>query len=446
MALPSTSASIPLSSRPTGGEVVLRGIWLRVLQALWLLLVLNDLYTLVVSYPAFYQKLSTVCASSTANCMSDQLTPQLVAALQQANLSLRDYAFYVLGWDILTTLTFLSVGMLIIWHKRNTWMGLFVSFFLINLGSLGTSYAHSDAITGNILPILDIFGTFLTVIYYPCLAFFFFLFPDGRLVPRWSWTLISLWIINAFFWVVPVESLNIVNWPPLFQSLELGIVFGGSAATQVYRFFYAATAVQRQQIKWIISGFALLILATVFSGLVFQIFPALAQRDSLLQAAINPLYRWYYLPVPICIGIALLRYRLWDIDVLINRTLVYGSLTAVLLGIYLGIVFAGQYLLASLIRPDNGVVLVISTLVVAALFQPLRQRVQRLVDQRFYRRKYDAARILDAFGITLRQEVDLNVLSQQVISVVQETMQPSHISLWINPVGAQKIDNEQREV
>src|SRR5258708_3233507 len=135
--------------------------------------------------------------------------------------------------------------------------------------------------------------------------------------------------------------------------------------------------------------------------------------------------------IPISAGIAMLRYRLYDIDVLINRTLVYGLLTATLLGTYLLLVFGGQYLLTSFLGSSNAAVLVVSTLIVAALFHPLRRRLQAIIDHRFYRRKYDAARVLAAFSATLRNEVDLDQLREHLVAVVQETMQPTHVSLWL---------------
>ena len=265
-----------------------------------------------------------------------------------------------------------------------------------------------------------------------CLGFFFFTFPDGRYVPRWSWALISLWIVNFVFFVVPANSpLQQANWSPLIQGLELFMVFGGSLATQVYCYRRVASPLQRQQIKWLIYGFAPVLLLPICFGLVVALFPALNSPGSLLAVAIEPLFRFYYLPIPFCIGIAILRYRLWDIDVLINRTLVYGGLTTILLLTYLLLVFAGQYLLSSLLGPSNGVVLVGSTLIVAALFQLLRQRIQRIVDRRFYRSKYDAAKIVAAFSSTLRQEVDLDLLSEHLLAVVQETMQPTHVTIWL---------------
>ncbi|HXX78858.1 MAG TPA: hypothetical protein VEI53_10220, partial [Ktedonobacteraceae bacterium] len=137
--------------------------------------------------------------------------------------------------------------------------------------------------------------------------------------------------------------------------------------------------------------------------------------------------------LPLSIGFAMLRSRLWDIDIVINKALVYGLLTVLLAAVYIVLIISLQYPLQGIINQNNGVAIVISTLVIAAIFQPLRHRIQSVIDRRFYRSKYDAARTLEAFSATLRNEVDLNQLSSHLIAIVQETMQPAHVSLWLKP-------------
>jgi len=163
------------------------------------------------------------------------------------------------------------------------------------------------------------------------------------------------------------------------------------------------------------------------------LFPSLRAPDSLYFLLFKPIFITVFLFAPLCFGIAILRYRLWDIDVLINRTLVYGALTVSLTGVYVSLIIGLSALLRGIISQDNSVAIVLSTLAIYFLFQPLRRRIQRSIDRRFYRRKYDAAKTLAAFSATLRNELDLATLSEHLRAVVQETMQPSHVSLWVRP-------------
>jgi hypothetical protein len=137
--------------------------------------------------------------------------------------------------------------------------------------------------------------------------------------------------------------------------------------------------------------------------------------------------------IPVAVGIAVLRYRLYDIEVIINRTLVYGSLTATLVALYFGGIVVLQRVFVLLTGQQSTLAVVASTLAIAALFNPLRRRMQSFVDRRFYRRKYDARKTLEAFSVKLRDETNLDALSQDLVGVVRESMQPAHVSLWLRP-------------
>jgi hypothetical protein len=239
-------------------------------------------------------------------------------------------------------------------------------------------------------------------------------------------------VATTFF---PVPFFNLSTWPGLLFLLVQLVVFGSLVFSQVYRYRRVSTPVERQQTKWIVFGAAVGLLGFLLLGVLLptllQVFIPLQSLSLLpLNILITSIYL-VLLPIPLSFAIAILRYRLWDVDVLINKTLVYGTLTATLALLYIGLVFALQSLLRGLINQDSTIAIVASTLVIAALFQPLRHRLQKVIDRRFYRRKYDATKTLTAFSVTLRNEVDLSQLSEQLVAVVHETLQPTHVSLWL---------------
>ena len=213
------------------------------------------------------------------------------------------------------------------------------------------------------------------------------------------------------------------------------MVFGSLVFSQIYRYRHVSTPVERQQTKWIVFGVAVgllgFLLLGVFLPAFLQLFIPLQNLDLLLLVILVTSIYLLLLLIPLSLAIAILRYRLWDVDALINKTLVYGTLTATLALLYIGLVFALQFLLRGLINQDSTIAIVASTLVIAALFQPLRHRLQKVIDRRFYRRKYDATKTLTAFSATLRNEVDLSQISEQLLAVVHETLQPTHVSLWL---------------
>jgi hypothetical protein len=193
-----------------------------------------------------------------------------------------------------------------------------------------------------------------------------------------------------------------------------------------------ATGVERQQLKWLFYaavGFALGVILVLLSGVL--------NTPTWFDRTANAVFLVSSEGIIVAIGIAILRYRLYDIDIIINRTLVYGSLTVALVALYFGGVVSLQRLFVLLTGERSTLAVVTSTLLIAALFNPLRGRIQSFMDRRFYRSKYDARKTLEAFSAKLRDETDLEALSGDLVGVVGETMQPSHVTLWLRPHTAQ---------
>jgi len=276
-------------------------------------------------------------------------------------------------------------------------------------------------------------------------------FPNGRLVSRrWRWVVrLALFSYvtgaalsalspgeiptSSFDNPLGIEALRPVSdlLEPVYLALYFFLFFA-SAASLVVR-FRRSGSLERQQIKWL--AFAALAVPVWFltsapieaaSRTLFVV------MDALIFSAL----------IPVAAGVAILRYRLYDIDVVINRTLVYGSFTAILVVVYFGGVVTTQATFRALTdqQQPQQLSIVVSTLVIAALFNPLRRRIQGFIDRRFYRRKYDARKTLEAFSAKLRDETDLEALSDDLVGVVRETMQPANVSLWLRPDAAVKKD------
>jgi hypothetical protein len=293
------------------------------------------------------------------------------------------------------------------------------------------------------------------VLFVPCVFIgpvsMFFVFPDGRfLSPRWrliGLTLISLGLLCGGLAVALrpgiLEGLGVTN--PLGIEGGVGRIMrvltntGGAvegpvafltATLAMIRRFRRSTGVERQQLKWVAYAVILGLAAFVVSNL------APVPTASVFLGNNGPADlpgAFALVLMPVCTGVAILRYRLYDIDVVINRTLVYGVLTATLAVTYLGSVLLLQLALSG-ITSGSGLAVAASTLAVAALFRPARARIQATVDRRFFRRKYDVARTLERFGGHLRDEVALDSLSAELRTVVADTMQPAHVSLWLREV------------
>ena len=288
------------------------------------------------------------------------------------------------------------------------------------------------------------------------LVFLPLLFPDGRPPSRrWRWVAwlggVSIVMIVVLAMVIlwsergtqllrdPVSDEAGPAWilGLLVEAVAfpLMLVAGLAAVISLFVRFRRARGDERQQIKWFASASALTL------GFVFVLQTLNNTQNSLLEAGLATVALILIPSIPVATGVAILRYRLYDIDRLINRALVYGLLTAMLAVVYLASVVALQSVLRALTGQESTLAIVASTLAIAAMFNPLRRRIQAFIDRRFYRRKYDAAKTLEAFSAKLRNETDLDALNNELVGVVRETMQPAHISLWLRSDTATKKDD-----
>jgi hypothetical protein len=323
------------------------------------------------------------------------------------------------------------------------WLAFGLSFGLFIFAHSYAAYAAANPGTLPVSELAERAETIGWVVSLVLIPFLLLLFPTGRLPAR-RWRLL-VWIVVATGLFVLVAGTFRPDQSSLGRVGETyGIGGGGGGAITmlteagVYVILVAgllsvisvvlryrnAGGVERQQIKWFAYAASIIAGCVVFAGLLGLNLPG--AWDALFETV--PLVALYA-----AIGIAILRYRLYDIDVVINRTLVYGALTALLVGVYVGTIVVLQGLLRALTGQESQLAVVASTLAIAALFNPLRRRLQSFVDRRFYRRKYDAAKTLEAFSAKLRDETDLERLGDELVSVVRQTMQPAHVSLWLRP-------------
>jgi hypothetical protein len=412
---------------PNGSETRLQGAWLVLARVVWVAITLLTLALYVVSIPSYFAYLHILSPVYVSD-QGAQLSLKDLQTLQAVGLSIDFYAWYNIIFNILFVLSFVLVGLVIFWRKSDDHMALLASFTLLMFP------IDNEIIMLQTLP--PAWGLFVNLVNFLgsiSLYLFFYLFPSGHFDRRWiGWLtagMVLFWIANVFFPVSPSASFLNSLYFAFFLAFSIAIF-----VIQIYRYRHLSTPIERQQTKWVVFGSAV-----GLTGYLVGIVVVFLLLNQVLHVGMLPFMLGYTVVdiflccIPLSIAIAILRSRLWDIDIIINRALVYGTLTMSLALVYSGLVVASQALLGGLISQTNDVAIVASTLVIAALFQPLRSRIQRVIDRRFYRRKYNAARTLTAFSTTLRNEVDLSQLSEQLAAVVQETMQPTHISLWLRP-------------
>jgi hypothetical protein len=363
-------------------------------------------------------------------------------------------------WGVVLAVSFLAyptVGAFVVSRRPNNLVGWILCVIGLLFGTQGFAIAYAGyalstrpgSLPGEKIA-LWVSGWFDYPMLFLAAALLVLLFPDGRLPDgRWRvvpWVAVGgcvLWTLRLamapkvpfYFFYHPMRNPFSVEGGLALTVEVLGrlgqaalLVICVASLIAVFVRLGSAQGEERQQIKWFAYAAAVLLTAA-FLG------PALAGALAAIGvpwgvAIALPIWLGL-LAIPVAVGVAILRYRLYDIDRIINRTLVYGAITVVLVAVYFGGIVVLQRVFVAFTGQKSTLAVVASTLVIAALFNPLRRRVQAFVDRRFYRRKYDAAKTLEAFSAKLRDETDLDALSDDLVGVVRETMQPAHVGLWL---------------
>jgi hypothetical protein len=407
-----------MSTDATPSTVILRRRWLLFTRAAWVAVAVAALGTFAVSVPARFDQLAHPNAG-------------VRAALAEANMSAGGYALYNIALDTVFVSVCAVVAIVIFWRRSDDPVALLVATMLVVWGPHNELFVVTSGAIEGTYPIVDATMTLLTYAGYMAWMLFFYLFPSGRFVPRWTRWMALCWTVFLTLW--NFTAFGPLTWPPLLFNTAVLVLWASFPIAQLSRYARVSDATQRQQTKLVVFGVVLAVagaLTTIFTVGAAADVPLKEVRSRMLSMLLMDAF---VLLIPLSIGVAVLRSGLFDIDLLINRTLVYGSLTAMLVALYVGAIVVLQRLFIVFIGHQSTLAVVASTLTIAALFNPLRRRIQGIIDRRFYRRKYDARQTLDAFSATLRNETDLETLNGDLVGVVRKTMQPAYASLWLRP-------------
>src|SRR5215218_3864773 len=360
-----------ISTRASLPSTILRGRWLYFARVAWAAVAITALAIIVFSVPSSFEYYGGVCTAASEVCSEravDQATPEGVRALQDAGLSLRTYALLNVVLDKVFQLVWFAVGALIFWRRSDDWMALLVSAFLVSFGPVAVDTTDAEALISSQpawwLPVRSV-----EIVGNVCAVLFFLLFPSGRFAPRWT-----RWLAVAF----SAFQVSVVLFPELYSrspALKMAsyLVFLGIVVSlvwsQTYSYRRFSSPAQRRQTKWVVFGTTLAVAGTFPFQLPVDL--SLVDGDTPLRLLLlSTGFSLSFLLVPLSISVAVLRSHLFDIDVLINRSLVYGSLTAMLIGLYFGGILVLQRLFIVLTGEESTLAVVASTLVIAALFNP----------------------------------------------------------------------------
>ncbi|NUM47757.1 MAG: hypothetical protein HUU38_23880 [Anaerolineales bacterium] len=408
----------PKSPSPT----TLRPPWVHLARASWLLYASACLALFVLGTLSISSEPLPSCAAPDNCPASTQMTREDMEIA--ADMGLPFMFPFMLATSLTARLSLALVGLLLFWRRSDDWVAMFIagalmSVLLEGIQGLDESLHFFQG---------AIFGVG-TALFLPIP----FIFPTGKFEPGWMrWPVIAVTIPYV---ILVTFFLEVVEYATFTGILTL-LWIGGSVYAMPYRYFKVSGPAERQQIKWVLIGLISTFITSIYYVTVANLYPISEPSEARIIAMLinGPLYVGGYGFFAFSFLFAITRYRLWDIDILIRRTLQYSLLTGLLALTYFGSVILLQTGFRTLTGQTNSpIITVLSTLGIAALFTPLRNRVQDFIDRRFYRKKYNAEQALAQFAAIARDEVDMDKLTAALLGVVQETVQPEKITLWLKP-------------
>ena len=358
-----------------------------------------------------------------------QLTPGSAQALHNLGLSIGGYAVSILALIVASTLVSFGVAALIYWRRSDDWMAMLVSLFLVTFG-VNFSVQAQAILATNVHSAWHWSLNILIGLGWALLCLLLYLFPDGRFVPRWTPPLAVLAVAFNIFLNVNPDAFS------MFPQWVLGAIFAVEGvfgiAAQIYRYARVSGPVQRQQTKWVVFGLAATMLVILGRQVPLLFFPSLSASSSPYFLVSTYVYPLGLLLIPLTLGIAILRYRLWDIDILINRTLVYGTLTACVVALYVLVVVGCGALLQS---SGNLLISLLATGLVAVLFQPLRERLQRAVNQLMYGERDSPYRVISRLGQRLEGTLAPNEVLPTIVETVAQALKLPYVTITLKQEG-----------
>lgn len=417
------------------------GHWLPIGRAGWLIVTLVAVVLTAAGLPILGAPLRSVCLQGTCYF---QFTDAQIRQLQSLGLSVSFFVFFSTISTILLTAFYIFVASIIFLRQSDHWVGLLGSFTLVLFGAV-TITAIPMAV-GNTNPALHFAANILGYLSHIAFPLFFFSFPDGRLKPRWTIGLVPIWAILRFpYHFFPDSPLNLDRWPDWLQLCVWVGLIGSLISVQYYRYRRLYGPILRQQTKWVVYG---LMVSLGGVAVVFSVSAARSLRDQIpVMIAGNVAMDLLWLIIPVSMAIAMLRYRLWDIDLIINRTLVYVPLTAILAGLYASVNTLFQKLFVATTGQKSDAAIVLATLIIASTFTPIKNGMQIAVDKRF-KEPADPLKELRAFDNQVRSVVevlDSDLITRRLLHTATTAFRASGGAVYLGHGGQMRLEQASPE-